>query len=660
MSEALARALEWAEAGWPVFPFGKHGFPEWQKRATTDPATLNGWDWSSAKVGVVPGLAGCFAVDVDVKKGKDGRVAHDEILLESGMEAWELPQQATPNGGTHYFWRGSAPTSVGLLADGIDVRGAGDQDPVSGVDGVAVRSGLGFVFAYGPPPCAPASAPVAPEALLARCRAPRARAVSDGGEGGTSAPLVELDLPVNVARAEAFLARAPSPLEGSRNLNLFKTAATLRDLGIAEAKAVELISNHRHVLGRPEIETEEALATINSAYRNGQLQPGHNALDPSRLAGILAEYADGDLPPARTVPRSRLSLWSERRDRPPLPWLVRRILPQRSLGGLYGPGGSFKSFVALDLALHVANGRPVWGGENIVGHGPVIYASSDGSIEPRVRAWEALNGPVSDLFALLDGLNLNDVDGILRAVEEIEQVAEGWEASPMLLIVDTLHSSSGGADENSARDMGQIVEALKGLRARLKCAILLIHHTPKGSSDWRGSQAVYWALDTGLKIRPDGNLAATITVDRQKDGRTGQRYHVGLRQFDTGREVDGDRENSLVVASVEVKKDRGAGPAPEQAKGALQRVQAQVIVEERVKAAAKVLSGMRSGSAIDPGPLAKMLAATLKQPESVENIRKWLHKAKKEDDHPLASFVALRDPLSFTAPAASGTVEQEN
>lgn len=654
MSEALARALEWAEAGWPVFPFGKHGFPEWQKRATTDLATLNGWDWSSAKVGVVPGLAGCFAVDVDVKKGKDGRVAHDEILLESGVETWELPQQATPNGGTHYFWRGSAPTSVGLLADGIDVRG-GRGDLVAMV-GETLSGGLGFVFAYGPPPCAVASAPVAPPALVARCGTPRTRAVPDGG-AGTSAPLVELDLPVNVARAEAFLARAPSPLEGSRNLNLFKTAATLRDLGVSRDKAFEMIANHRHVLGTPEMEEDRSYATINSAWRNGQLQPGHSALDPARLAGILAEYADGDLPPARTVARSRLSLWSERRDRPPLPWLVRRILPQRALSGLYGPGGSFKSFVALDLALHVANGRPVWGGESIVGHGPVIYASSDGSIEPRVRAWEALNGPSSDMFALLDGLNLNDVDGIVCAVEEIEQAAKGWEAAPMLLIVDTLHSSSGGADENSARDMGQIVEALKGLRARLGCAILLIHHTPKGSSDWRGSQAVYWALDTGLKIRADGTLAATITVDRQKDGRTGQRYHVGLRQLDTGREVDGDKENSLVVTSIEVKKDRGAGPAPEQARGALQRVQAQVIVEGRVKAAAKVLSGMRQGSAIDPGPLAKMLAATLKQPESVENIRKWLHKAKKEDDHPLAAFVALRDPLSFTAPAVTGPEE---
>ena len=47
-------------------------------------------------------------------------------------------------------------------------------------------------------------------------------------------------------------------------------------------------------------------------------------------------------------------------------WLVAGILPAKSIAQLYGGSGSGKSFVALDMALSVATGRP-WLGKYDVG-----------------------------------------------------------------------------------------------------------------------------------------------------------------------------------------------------------------------------------------------------------------------------------------------------
>ena len=37
-------------------------------------------------------------------------------------------------------------------------------------------------------------------------------------------------------------------------------------------------------------------------------------------------------------------------------WLIKKLIPQQGVAVVYGSPGSFKSFVAMDLALHVALG----------------------------------------------------------------------------------------------------------------------------------------------------------------------------------------------------------------------------------------------------------------------------------------------------------------
>src|ERR687883_1735228 len=89
---------------------------------------------------------------------------------------------------------------------------------------------------------------------------------------------------------------------------------------------------------------------------------------------------------------------------------------------LAGPEGTFKSFVALDLALSVAGGRP-WQ-EHPVHQGPVVYISAEGSagLRNRLEAWEAARQTTAsetcffipdDAPQFLDGA---DVEALLEVV----------------------------------------------------------------------------------------------------------------------------------------------------------------------------------------------------------------------------------------------------
>jgi RecA-family ATPase len=140
-------------------------------------------------------------------------------------------------------------------------------------------------------------------------------------------------------------------------------------------------------------------------------------------------------------------------------WLVDGILVRGGVAWLVGKWGTGKSFYAIDLVLSVGLGQPFDG--NQVHQGPVLYIAAEGAagIGARIAAWEEHNG-VEDTGAvswLTVSVNLVDP----AAVAELTAHAASLE--PVLIVVDTLNRCSVGADENSARDAGIIIEQVTRL-----------------------------------------------------------------------------------------------------------------------------------------------------------------------------------------------------
>ena len=71
-------------------------------------------------------------------------------------------------------------------------------------------------------------------------------------------------------------------------------------------------------------------------------------------------------------------------------WLIDKLVIEQSLGFIYGPPGSLKTFIGLDIALSLATKQSNWWGYPVQRNGTVIYISSEGhaNLKFRIRAWE--------------------------------------------------------------------------------------------------------------------------------------------------------------------------------------------------------------------------------------------------------------------------------
>lgn len=209
------------------------------------------------------------------------------------------------------------------------------------------------------------------------------------------------------------------------------------------------------------------------------------------------------------------------RSLPPPEWLIADYLAQDSLALLYGPSGTSKTFLALDWAMHVSTG--LWWHGHEVKQGRVLYVIAEGArgIGRRIDAWEEHHEERMSTAGLWDGTEV--IDWRPEALNLFDPLAvaplilAAMYRRPALIVFDTLARCTLGAEENSAKDMGQVVAALDQIRTQTKACVLLVHHTGKDAANGaRGSSALKAAMDTELEITAvDHRLVVKVT--KQKD-----------------------------------------------------------------------------------------------------------------------------------------------
>jgi len=135
---------------------------------------------------------------------------------------------------------------------------------------------------------------------------------------------------------------------------------------------------------------------------------------------------------------------------PPLMWRVQGILPTAGLATIFGPSGSGKSFLLLDLMAAVAEGRTWHSCQTAPCRIACLVLEGRAGFRQRVRAWERHNGrpyPQEVRFMMEDfGLNSNDDVTDLKAAI---MAANGFD----LILIDTLNRAAPNADENSSSAM---------------------------------------------------------------------------------------------------------------------------------------------------------------------------------------------------------------
>jgi putative DNA primase/helicase len=255
----------------------------------------------------------------------------------------------------------------------------------------------------------------------------------------------------------------------------------------------------------------------------------------------LAALLESASKPPKHQPRYKLLNADDLRNLPALAWRVHGVLPAVGLAGLYGPSASGKSFLALDMAAAIAEGRRWF--DCRVEAAPVVYAAleGEGGFKLRVAAWEAHTGrPLPDgLHMVLQPFKLTDP----RDVADLAAVVPAG----AVVFLDTLNRAAPTADENSSKDMGEILSATKHLQSLVNGLVVLVHHTGKDAAKGlRGHSSLFAAMDAAVEVSRDVDRREW-KVAKSKDGQDGDAQPFKLQVETLGTDTYGDAVTSCVV-----------------------------------------------------------------------------------------------------------------
>jgi hypothetical protein len=255
---------------------------------------------------------------------------------------------------------------------------------------------------------------------------------------------------------------------------------------------------------------------------------------------------ESELPPEKPKEkRYQLLSVADIQKLPKIDWLVKDTLPAQGLACIYGPSGSSKSFLALDLSLSIAC-KADWFGLKVKCV-PVIYIVLEGlqGFIKRVDAWIAQNKIRPKKFFLIrDDINLfnfADVSDLVASLQESNFVNG-------LIVIDTLNQASPGVDENSVKEISQVLNHLKFIQRETNSLTLIVHHSGKDvNRGLRGSSSIRAALDTSIEVSSESYTQKEWRIEKSKDSADGETYKYSLKEITVGQDEDQSPITSCVV-----------------------------------------------------------------------------------------------------------------
>ncbi len=553
----LQAALDWAARGFKVFPLRPRSkLPlqkGWYDIATSDPETIRalwvdpvtGWE-NDYNIGCL--TDDLIVVDIDVKNGKPGR----ESFAALGLPTDTLIVH-TPTGGEHVYYA----TDVGALANSSGSLGLG----------LDTRSYHGFVLAPGSETEAgpylvhsDTGVAVAPESLVRALRLPTRTDVRGHG-AQVNAPMGELDLAANVKRAIDYLEReALVAIEGaSGDHTTFKVAATLKDYGVSEDVAFELMATKWNDRCIPEWSQEELRQKVANAYAYGRSAPG-SATPEAFIAGLDIDPVVEPVKPGRH--------WFDHGDawNADASWLYFDMLPECGVVALTGPSQGGKTFLALELARCTGTGKPFFGvSPDNLGASIFLFAGSEGSgLGRRLQALQE-EKPLPIAATVIGVLS---APGTLAAlVEDIEAKAAELHllhGVPLRLIVlETLSASGLLKDENDNSEAAMALAALNTLARRLNVLVVFTHHPPKEGKGSRGAGAIIANADYALEIVREGrDKVRVLDLAKARDAEQRRLGYFSLVEVVLGVDAKGREVKSLAVRPVDANEARSSVKQP--------------------------------------------------------------------------------------------------
>jgi SepF-like predicted cell division protein (DUF552 family) len=274
---------------------------------------------------------------------------------------------------------------------------------------------------------------------------------------------------------------------------------------------------------------------------------GYNPNHPRHIGiGSLYKYAahmgwHNQTAPSENHNKYKLLTGKDLRALPPVQWRIKGILPYSGLAAMYGQSASGKSFLGFDAGVAISEGAD-WFGLRTT-KSTVVYVALEGEsgFKNRVAAWELENGRSlpPDMFMVLQPFHITKPEDVTELAAAVPYGS--------VVIVDTLNRAAPTSDENSSKEMGEILEACKRLQALIGGLVVLIHHTGKDTTRGpRGHSSLFAALDGAIEVERT-STQRSWSVAKAKDGQDGKSLPFDLKLHVLGLDTDGDEITSCTI-----------------------------------------------------------------------------------------------------------------
>jgi len=205
---------------------------------------------------------------------------------------------------------------------------------------------------------------------------------------------------------------------------------------------------------------------------------------------------------------------------PQTQWLIEGLWADQAVGILGGEPKCCKSFLALDIAVSVASGRPCLRQYPVLRTGKVLLFPAEDSLPVVRQRLEGIAGVAQVPFEALPvevitapSLRLDTPTDRQRLSNTVQHL------QPRLLILDPLIRLH-RVDENDATQIAGLLSFLRQLQRQFQLAVLLVHHARKDSNSsrpgqaLRGSSELHGWGDSNLYLRRKGSQLTLSTEHR--------------------------------------------------------------------------------------------------------------------------------------------------
>ena len=243
---------------------------------------------------------------------------------------------------------------------------------------------------------------------------------------------------------------------------------------------------------------------------------------------------------------------------PPIEWAIEPLIPHSTRTVLFGEFGSMKSWLLLDLGLHLAAGCSWLDRFDIKVPRKVLYMDEEMSqLETRRRIKRLAAGAeftAPDLpFRLSSQLGERFRDG---SIEMLLKRLQDIEFDPDVIIVETLRRVLDG-NENEATDVSGFWSNVSPLMAAGKTFIVSHHMRKPNTSGWEdhtrhrasGSTDILAGADSAFAIRKAGDYRVQIECVKFRAGKTPDPFSIMM--------CDGEGEDEPITLHYEESQDVG-------------------------------------------------------------------------------------------------------